>query len=803
MGALARSITHRLTSAVTRALTDVEGAGMFDAFGFVAPRRSSVALTKGAGAFSFTRATTATVEDWEGAIRACKSGEVRFPGARRVENLIATTSEDFTNAAWIKNAATAAIVGGVSRITATATTASYATHSVPISGTPANKVFRVTAKLRGSKNGIAGLPHFPAAPNDFTHLPTATYFPITTEWGVYTSDVAIIGATASASLAVGVYLSAGSATFTTIGDWIEVEWIQLEDITGQSNQNPSEYVPVGAEKLNYARQTDSVLTTPWTAANFVARAEAPVICDGAVLRPVETVAGIASAIVQSVVAFPASTLTYTVYAKKGSGATDLNRFGVYNTTTAAYVCLITFNYDTGVAIDNVGSGTVVEDRGDGVWKIVMNASAGITAGNNLNFYVGCAGAVETAGEWAYLGGVMLSQGLTPPAAHFPVGNVYPFHGACVDGVRYVEHQNGNTVASNVVTEAMGATLTTCKGQLDETASTNLVLQSSNFGTTWAAVGSPTRSAAAAYCGSIALDLIGDDDAGNLEGYTQTITFTGNAAKSVSFLVKQGSSTSTVVRLRDTTAGADRLLVAITWSAGVPVATYTTGSSERASKSLGGGVFRVFALTASVTAANTNSLQVYPAADAALAVGMAGNIYCGGVQAENASTASSHIPTTTGPVTRNADTGSYPSAGNVSANGGTLYVEYEIERDTGADQVLAEIGDSSSNERITFYRGAAGGITVYVTDGGVAQCVLNLGAAAVGSSGRIAVRWAANDFAGVMTGGAIQTDVSGTLPAITTIYPGNGRGSYQAQGPTKNLRISQSLLSDSELLALVK
>jgi len=53
------------------------------------------------GVISFTRATTATVQDHEGMIRYVKSGEARFQGARRVENGF-TFSQTLTNAIWAK-----------------------------------------------------------------------------------------------------------------------------------------------------------------------------------------------------------------------------------------------------------------------------------------------------------------------------------------------------------------------------------------------------------------------------------------------------------------------------------------------------------------------------------------------------------------------------------------------------------------------------------------------------------------------------------------------------------------------------
>ena len=196
--------------------------------------------------------------------------------------------------------------------------------------------------------------------------------------------------------------------------------------------------------------------------------------------------------------------------------------------------------------------------------------------------------------------------------------------------------------------------------LIERARTNLCLQSEDFGTTWAAVGTPTRTPAALTIGDLVLDLIGDDAAGTLEGYSQDIPFTGDALKAVSLVLAAGTSTSTVVRLRDTTAGADRLLATITWAAGVPTVTMTTGEKAGEPVALASGAYRVGFQTTSATAANTHSLQVYPATDAALAVANTGTVYAGGVQAEDAPFPSSYLKTTTATVARSADSLTYPA-----------------------------------------------------------------------------------------------------------------------------------------------
>jgi hypothetical protein len=198
----------------------------------------------------------------------------------------------------------------------------------------------------------------------------------------------------------------------------------------------------------------------------------------------------------------------------------------------------------------------------------------------------------------------------------------------------------------------------------DAASTNVCLRSEDFGTTWAATGTPTRTAQAARCGSVYLDLIGDDDGAALEYYSQTITFTGNAVKTVSLFIREGTSTSTVVRLRDTTAPANRLLFAITWSGGTPTVTMTTGTNllatpERLQDVNGNSVWRVFVQATTVTAANTNVLEVYPATNASLVTTSTGNVYIGGVQAQNAEYVGPYVPTTVAAASSIIDALTFP------------------------------------------------------------------------------------------------------------------------------------------------
>ena len=240
----------------------------------------------------------------------------------------------------------------------------------------------------------------------------------------------------------------------------------------------------------------------------------------------------------------------------------------------------------------------------------------------------------------------------------------------------------------------------------EAGSTNLVVQASHLDTTWAAVGTPTFTSSGHTTAGVRLNLIGDDAAGTLEGYTQTVTFTGNAAKAVSCYVKKGTSTSAAVRVRDTSAGADRLLAIVTWSGTVPSVAMTTGTYLGAITHYD-GVYRLLFQTTSVTAANTNSLQVYPATDAALSVANTGDLYAGGFQAENALVPSSYLDTTTATVTRTAD--AFSIACNIIPQAMTVYAKWVEMGTTLYDAAggVVYIGDAAGTDP-DFYIGTDGG-----------------------------------------------------------------------------------------------
>lgn len=300
--------------------------------------------------------------------------------------------------------------------------------------------------------------------------------------------------------------------------------------------------------------------------------------------------------------------------------------------------------------------------------------------------------LRSRGLWVWEAGDL---SLTPRTGQVPTFARATVGGAVRDAKGLLRSPNHSAECWDMV-DLDGDGIPETPGLVIDPQSTNLCLQSENFGTTWTLFGTPTRTAAALRCGALVLDLLGDDSAAALEAYLQTITFTGDAVKAISLFVVQGTSGSSLFALRDTTAAADRLRAALAWNTdGSPSVAMTTGthlgSELWALLPNGKRVYRLLFQTTAVTAANTHRLECYPATVSG-EVGPTGTLYVGGVQCENAEFPSGYVTTTTAAVTRNVDALKYPF---LPLPGGplTLYARF-LERmpgDTAVTRRLLEVG----------------------------------------------------------------------------------------------------------------
>ena len=148
-----------------------------------------------------------------------------------------------------------------------------------------------------------------------------------------------------------------------------------------------------------------------------------------------------------------------------------------------------------------------------------------------------------------------------------------------------------------------------------------------------------------------------------------------------------------------------------------------------------------------------------------------SVFWWGAQVEEASFPTAYIATTTAAVARSADVDSVNISSELGATANTLVISARTGYDAG---VIVQIDDGTENERYRIERNSSNEMRLFVTDGGVEQVGasgLNLGTVADRTNFKVAVRLAANDFAGSLDGAAIVSDPSGTLPTVDTLRAG--------------------------------
>jgi hypothetical protein len=174
---------------------------------------------------------------------------------------------------------------------------------------------------------------------------------------------------------------------------------------------------------------------------------------------------------------------------------------------------------------------------------------------------------------------------------------------------------------------------------------------------------------------------------------------------------------------------------------------------------------------------------------------------GGVQAENATTCSSYIPTTVGTVPRNADVLSTPTAAWYNAAAGTVVTTAFTGRNSGSNGGAYSLNDGTSNERIEDQPTPGSVSSLVVSDGGALQVNLAIGNVLVNTSTKTATAHAVNDFAGTVNAGAVAADGVGTLPTATTLNIGHLRGATQYQGGIRTLAYYPQRLPNAMLQSL--
>ena len=166
-------------------------------------------------------------------------------------------------------------------------------------------------------------------------------------------------------------------------------------------------------RTNLITYSNDLSTAPFTAkVNITVTLNAAVSPDGS--SNAQKIAATATAVTNfttAATAVTATAATYSIYVKQGTGATTANVFGLYNSTTATTLVLGTLNFSTGVWTYSTGStGVIVQNVGNGWWRLCISASSGITSGDSVLGWLGWTGGAATAGDYYYAYGVQIEAG---------------------------------------------------------------------------------------------------------------------------------------------------------------------------------------------------------------------------------------------------------------------------------------------------------------------------------------------------------------------------------------------------------
>lgn len=330
------------------------------------------------------------------------------------------------------------------------------------------------------------------------------------------------------------------------------------------------------------------------------------------------------------------------------------------------------------------------------------------------------------------------------------------------------------------------------GYLSEAARTNLALQNAAY----------TNVAWTGTFGTVSEDISdGPFGTASMARFTETGGAGANVTTSSDVTVASGSTYVGWGFFKRGTCDFVRLIAAnnSTWSNGVQawfnlntgvVGTLNTRGTgwtavSHGLSSVGGGVYLCW-IVFTTGATTLRQAVVCATSDTGGAPNTGQVVYFDGLQAELGTFPSSAIATAAASVARSADAITLAtSAIPFSATIGTLMFEGHTPLGSGT-QVLWQCDDGSENERFRLLRNSSNEIRFVVTDGGVAQCDLNLGTVANNTAFKAAISWAANDFVGSLNGATAVTDTGGTLPTVTTMRLGSSFTGEQSFAHCKRL-----------------
>ncbi len=394
-----------------------------------------------------------------------------------------------------------------------------------------------------------------------------------------------------------------------------------------------------------------------------------------------------------------------------------------------------------------------------------------------------------------------------------VKTAFPYHGAGVDGVKYFDYQNGNTVASNTISEINGPTIpdATLKGYLAEGQQTNFSLQSESLdNASWVKSDSTiTADAAVSPSGKTNADLVTEGSGGGAS-VSQNLTVSAATSYAFSVYLKAGNHDWTRVAVYQQSNTNNQFRAWVNLTTGVLGATGATGTATYTGASIqsaGNGWYRVTII--GMLAGTDGTISTMSAVgDNSTTRVSGGTRYAWGAQIEQQLFSASYIPTTTASVTRSYDTLAYVGASNFNNTNGTTAFETTTEWTGGVGLSAYFIDDSSTYQRMAVWHwnGSSNLITVDRSEGGGVRNNYDYGAAPItsGTMMRLAQRWSSTSNTLFRDGLLRGSDTTLTLPygALSGISIGIRPGaSSPAYATIRNVRSWKQAMSDTFINSL--
>lgn len=468
------------------------------------------------------------------------------------------------------------------------------------------------------------------------------------------------------------------------------------------------------------------------------------------------------------------------------------------------------SHDTWFDLDNIVVGTnaagntsSIEDAGSGWRRCIIARATTATANGGIGITVATAdgGSTSVSGDTLYLWGAQIVR--TPCSDT----NYYPTVASAYFTPRY--DYNPTPIAGFVGSR-------TARGLLIEEARTNLALRSQEFtNAAWAVIGvTAAADGTVAPDGTTTADSI--TESGSLERHViaQTFTVATNVATCVSVYLKNKTGTRHVkVQWYD---GTDSFWVYVNpvngtiTDSGATTATLASASIQ----DVGNGWYRVTIVGSNV--AGTTSLIGICLSNSATEAGVGiffnvpeytgdgtSGVWVWGAQREDATFATSYIPTTSASVTRAADdvriaTALFP----YSTTLGTGVVDFHPIGSFTNSPLLLFLDESGPNDDYLIIRignGTFDGVALNFPDSSFSVFTALTVASHVGG-----VTWQANDVALVLDGGTPVTDSSATLPDnIDLLRIGSGPGTTTYSGHLKKITYLPRRATNTELQRMTR